>query len=161
MPTTHWDQASRAELYVRSDLPAPAKQCHAAIRSRLDSLVASGVLEEFSVTSWAKRVPLASEDGDGEFERGLYDAFSEWAATANVGLQPFFDTRECYSKITGERRTELVVPAACLALYDDADALVSVVPHATEAGTVSIRDRLADLADEAVQDPARTARTAD
>lgn len=157
MPTTHRDQATRAELYVRSDLPTPAQQCHTAIVSRLEAAVAGGVLEDFSVTSWAKRVPLAPDDDAGEFERGLYETFSEWAADADVELEPFFDTRECYSRITGDCRTELVMPAACLALYDENDRLVSVVPHATEAGTVSIRDRLADFAEGAAQ----TVKTAD
>lgn len=151
MATTAWEAANRAELFVRADLPTPAKKCRKTATSRLESFVASGVLEEFSVTTWAKRVPMEAGVDLGTFERARYNEFSAWARAAGVRLAPFFDTRECYSSTTGERQTQLVLPAACLALYDEDDELVAVTPHADERGSVSIADcfeRLAAVHDE-------------
>lgn len=152
MSTIAWDAATRAELFVRSDLPWPVRQCRETTTSRLEHLVASDVLESFSVTSWAKRVPVADASESGRFERDLYRRFSDWARSAGVRLTPFFDTRECYSSTNGQRRTELVLPAVCLALYDGAD-LVAVVPHADETGSVSVRAGLELLEDESRDEP--------
>lgn len=141
MSTTDWAEATRADLFVRSDLPTPARRCRQATTSRLEALVAKSVFEAVSVTSWAKRVPLESGANLGTFERDTFDEFSEWARREGVRLAPFFDTRECHSSTTGERQTQLVLPALCLALYDG-EELVGVVPHADEDGTVSIGDCL-------------------
>ena len=139
MATIDWESPTRAELFVRSDLPTPAKKCRQTTVSRLEGLVASGVLENYSLTSWAKRVPLDAGSDLGSFERDRYNAFASWAREAGVRLTPFFDTRECYSSTTGDRQTQLVLPAVCIALYDGAD-LVAVAPHADETGSVSVAD---------------------
>jgi len=147
MPTIAWEEATRATLFVRSDLPTPANRCRHTMVSRLEGLVASDVIEEFWVTSWAKRVPFETGSSLGHIERDLYHRFGAWARSAGVRLEPGFDTRECYSSTTGTKQTQLVMPAACLVLYDDED-LLGVVPHATETGSVSIRDATERLADE-------------
>ena len=144
MATTDWEEATRAELFVRSDLPTPARQCRQTTLTRLEDLVASGVLEEFSVTSWAKRVPIDAGADLGQFERDRFNAFTTWAREAGVQLSPFFATRECYSSTTGDRQTQLVLPALCVALYDD-EELVAVVPHADENGSASVGDCLHSL----------------
>lgn len=151
MVRTDWEEATRAELFVRADLPTPAQKCRQTIVSRLEGLVASGVIEEFSVTSWAKRVPLDAGADLGAFERDRYNVFAAWARDAGVRLAPFFETRECYSSTTGDRQTQLVMPAACVALYAG-DELVGLAPHARETGTVSIADCLDQLADAAEED---------
>ena len=156
MPTIAWEEATRAELFARSDLPAPAQKCRENIASRLEGLVTDDVLASFAVTSWAKRVPLAGEDPVAGFERRLYERFLAWARDAGVRLSPFFDTRECYSAVTGDRQTELVLPAACLALYDANDELVAVVPHGDGPRSVSIRECLNRLADETTDDDRTT-----
>lgn len=154
MPTTQLEEATRAELYVRGGLPKPVRQCRRTSERRLAELTASGILEEVSVSSWAKRVPI---DRGDTLERTCYDAFSAWADDEGVRLRPFFDTRECYSTKTGEKRQELVVPALCLALYDEDDALVCVAPHADETSTVTIADCLDWLHDVADDDEATAA----
>lgn len=146
MPTTAWEEATRAELFVRSDLPTPVQHCRESAVSRLEQLVERNALAEFSVASWAKRVPVAGDSDVGSFERERYETFTSWARTAGVSLSPFFDTRECYSWTTGDRQTQLVLPAACLALYVD-DELVGVAPHVDGSGTVGIQDCLERLAD--------------
>lgn len=147
MPSIAWEEATRAKLFVRADLPTPAKRCRENLVSRLDALVASGVIDEFSVSSWAKRVPLDADAEVGRSERDRFRQFDAWARAAGVRLTPFFDTRECYSSTTGERQTQLVLPAACLAIYDG-DDLICVVPCADESGTVSVTDCLERLAGE-------------
>lgn len=159
MTTIDWGAASRAELFVRSDLPTPARQCRTTALSRVEELVDGGVLDEFSMTSWAKRVPLDEDAELGAFERARFDEFSLWARSAGVRIAPFFDTRECHSSTTGERQTQLVLPAVCLALYDR-DELVAVVPHVSESGTVSIGDAF-DRLDESADDDWSVALAAD
>lgn len=146
MPTTDVAAATRAELYVRGGLPKPARQCRRTTERRLADLIASGLLRDASVSSWAKRVPI--RDGDAD-ERRLYDEYRAWADEEGVRLRPFFDTRECYCTHTGEKRQELVMPALCLALYDEDDDLVCVAPHADESATVTIADCLDWLGESA------------
>lgn len=135
MPTTPSGEATRADLFVRCDLPKPARQCRQTIEERLERVASAGGLEDYSVSSWAKRVPL---DSDTE-EMECYEEFRRWATDEDVTLAPFFDTRECYSMTTGEKRRELVLPVLCLAIYDD-DELVYVAPHATASTTATIPD---------------------
>lgn len=154
MATIDWGGAARAELFVRSDLPTPAKQCRTTAVSRAEALVANDVLDGFTVTSWSKRVPLDEGADLGAFERDRHNEFASWARKAGVRLAPFFDTRECYSTTTGERQTQLVLPAVCIALYGG-DGLVTVAPHAHESGTVSVTDCLDRLADQSDEDSDR------
>ncbi|WP_226021329.1 HTH domain-containing protein [Halomicrobium salinisoli] len=148
MPTT--DDAVRAELYVREDLPKPVRDCRRRTIAHLERLVAAGALDGFEVTSWAKRVPLEGASTPRP-ERDCFNAFSAWAREAGVRLAPFFDTRLCYSMETGEKRTELVTPAVCLAVYDGED-LRRVAPYATEEGTTTVTECLDELARERLDD---------
>ncbi|MDS0258651.1 hypothetical protein NDI56_04395 [Haloarcula sp. S1CR25-12] len=141
MPTTECPQTRRAELFVRSDLPTPSEQRRAAIENRLSQLRDVSAIDEFGTTVWAKRVPVGDEDCP---ERGRYDEFVDWATDAGASLAPFFDTRLCYSWETGRKRTELVMPALCLAIYED-DELVQVAPFARGGTPHSIEDCLDDL----------------
>ncbi|WP_225334213.1 HTH domain-containing protein [Halomicrobium urmianum] len=153
MPTT--DDAVRAELYVREDLPKPVQNCRRRCVAHLERLVAAGALDGFDVTSWAKRVPLG--DGDApSTERDCFNEFSAWAREAGVRLAPFFDTRLCYSMETGQKRRELVTPAVCLALYDG-DGLRQVAPYATDEGTTTVSECLDDLASELLDERDRRA----
>jgi hypothetical protein len=160
MPTTECPSTRRTELFVRADLPDPSQWRRNAIERRLADLRCGGDIDEFTVTVWEKRVPVAG-DCDGP-ERSRYNEFAAWAAEAGACLAPFFDTRECYSFETGEKRTELVMPALCLAVYED-DELVHVAPFARGGSTQSIGDCLDDL--ETGRDPVRgdtvTVSTAD
>lgn len=160
MPPTDRKEATRAELFVRGDLPAPVQRRQENVVSRLDALVASGALDEYSVSSWAKRVPFDADADAGRTERDRFSQFDEWARATGVRLTPFFDARECYSWTTGERRTELVLPAVCLALYDG-DDLVCVVPCADESDSVSVTDCLDRLDDESESSDSSTLLAAD
>ena len=147
MSNTECPQSRRAELFVRADLPTPSQKRRTAVESRLQQLQCTGAIETFETTVWEKRVPVADE---GCPERGRYEEFLEWATEAGASLAPFFDTRLCYSWETGEKRTELVMPALCLALYED-DELVQAAPFARGGTPHSIEECLDDL--EAGREP--------
>lgn len=153
MPTSECPQRRRAELFVRSGLPKPVQRRCEAVESLLEELESDGVIDEVSTTFWAKRVPI---DGGDSPERARYNEFCEWAREAGVCLAPFFDTRECYSFETGEKQTELVLPALCLAIYAD-DAVTQVAPFTAGGESRTIEDCLTDLADD--ERPASVAPT--
>jgi hypothetical protein len=147
MPNTECPPARRAELFIRADLPTPSERRLAAVESRLQQLRCAGAVDDYETTVWDKRVPVADADCP---ERSRYEEFRDWATDAGATLSPFFDTRLCYSWTTGEKRTELVMPALCLALYED-DTLVQVAPFARGGTPHSIESCLDDL--EAGREP--------
>jgi len=118
---------TRVELFGRADLPTPAASRHDRVAQRLAALASAGAVAEFGVSTWPKRVP---RDGAADAAtRDRYLAFAAWARDSGVRLTPFFGTRECYSMETGERGEWLVLPALCLAVYEDGE-LTAVYPHA-------------------------------
>lgn len=141
MPNTECPQTRRAELFVRADLPTPSEKRRTAVESRLQELRCQGVFDGVETTVWEKRVPVS---GDSCPEKSRYNEFAEWATDAGVCLAPFFDTRECYSFDTGEKRRELVMPVLCLAVYDDGE-LTQVAPFARGGAPHSIEDYLDDI----------------
>jgi len=158
MPATETTGEIRAALYVRETLPAPAQKCRQKTIARLERLTAEGPLDGHSVTSWAKRIPLSGTDSTEA--RNRYNEFSQWARENDARLTPFFDTRECYSMATGEKRTELVFPAVCVAIYEG-DELRTVAPHATASTTESVQDCLERLAEQPLEGTQQTTMTAD
>ena len=141
MPNTECQQSRRAELFVRADLPTPSAHRRTAVENRLQELQSAGVIDSFETTVWDKRVPVADEDCP---ERTRYEEFRDWATEAGATLSPFFDTRLCYCWETGEKRTELVLPALCVGLYED-DELVRVAPSARGGTPHAIEECLDDL----------------
>lgn len=141
MPNTECPPMRRAELFVRADLPTPSENRRTAVENRLQRLQCAGVIDETDTTVWEKRVSVANDNCP---ERGRYEEFLEWATEAGASLAPFFDTRLCYSWETGEKRTDLVMPALCLALYEDGE-LVQVAPFARGGTPHSIEECLDDL----------------
>ena len=141
MPNTECPQSRRAELFVRADLPTPSEKRRTAVENRLQRLRCAGAIESFETTVWQKRVPVGDEECP---ERGRYEEFRDWATEAGATLSPFFDTRLCYSWETGKKRTDLVMPALCLALYED-DELVQLAPFARGGTPHAIEECLDDL----------------
>lgn len=139
---------ARLELFVRSSVPMAARERQTATIERLRALDATDEIEAVAVRTWEKRIPVSEERGTGETHHA-YAAFTDWARTHGVELRPFFDTRECYSAITGESHTALVLPVMCLAVHEG-DRLRAVFPHASEEGTYTVGDALDAL--ETVED---------
>ena len=159
MSQTECPTTRRAELFVRADLPNPSTARRDDVKGRLRELQCAGVFDEVATTVWDKRIPV--KGGDCR-ERSLYNEFAEWASDTGACLSPFFDTRECYSFETGEKRTELVLPAMCLAVYEDGD-LTHVAPFARGGSPQSVEDCLDDFEAGRESTPAGvvTASTAD
>jgi hypothetical protein len=160
MPETECPGTRRVELFVRGSLPTPSRKRRAAVEAELEALARQDAVDETTTTVWQKRVPI--EDCGDRAERARYNEFSAWARKAGVRLAPFFDTRLCYSTQTGEKREELVMPAMCVAVYEDGD-LAQVAPATDEDGPTSIADCLVDLAArvERAQTSPTTVSTAD
>jgi hypothetical protein len=128
---------TRVELYARSSLPEVASRRRDAVAGRLEQLADGGHVDDVAIRTWDKKVPLSS----GRDELSAYDRFQDWADETGVSLEPFFDTRSCYSMESGERGEWLVLPALCLAVYRDGD-LDAVYPHSTNDGSRSVLDCL-------------------
>lgn len=128
---------TRVELFARSTLPSVAAQRRDTVTRRLERLADEGHVATVTVHTWEKKVPVEGTT----LENMLYETFTEWATDVGVDLDPFFDTRECYSWQNGERGTKLVLPAISLAVYRD-DTLQSVYPHSTPNGARTVMDCL-------------------
>lgn len=132
----------RAELFLRGSVPAAARDPQSSLADRLERLAAADRLDAVETHTWPKRVPV-----DEARLRERYEAFTDWAAEADADLTPFFDTRECYSWSTGERYRALVLPLACLAVYEDGD-LRAVYPHDDGETVRTVEDGVEALTDE-------------
>lgn len=137
---------AQLELFVRSSVPAVARDSQSTIRGRLRSLEDDGRIAGATVRTWEKQVPI---DTDGS-ERETHDthaAFDDWARRHGVSLAPFFDTRECHSSITGKSHTALVLPVMSLAVYEG-DRLSAVFPHADEDRSYTVAEALDAFEDD-------------
>lgn len=132
------DGTVRVELFVRSSVPSVARERQAAAIERLYALDDS--IDAVGVRSWEKRIPIDAH-GDRRETHHVYETLLDWACEHGVELRPFFETRECYSSITGESHTALVLPVMCLAVYED-DRLHGVYPHADADRTYAVGDAL-------------------
>lgn len=139
---------ARLELFVRSSVPAAARECQSSSVERLRALGDTDAIEAVAVRTWEKRIPVGEGRQEGETHR-TYAAFEEWARGRGAELHPFFDTRECYSSITGESHAALVLPVMCLAI-SEGDRLRAVFPHAREGRAYAVGDALDAL--EATED---------
>lgn len=148
----------RAELFVRSLSPASARSPAGEQRRRLRDLAERDGLSDLSVTVWGREVGLSTtaartEPGSLVLERVA--AFRKWAEQRGVSMDPFFESREVRSELTGEEYVSLVLPTSCLAEYEDGD-LVHVAPYCAESAVCSVADRVSSL-----EERARSGRRAD
>ena len=150
---------AQLELFVRSSVPAGARDSQSAVRERLRALEADETIEEATVRTWEKRVPVDAGDAERDTHR-TYAAFDNWARRRGVSLTPFFDTRECHSSITGESHTALVLPVMSLAVYEG-DRLSAVFPHADEDRSYTVAEALGALGREEIEESTREQVPAD
>jgi len=142
------------ELYVRSELPPPARDQADAVYRRL---VESGRLGNLDRTEWPKRVPV---DGCDTAVRDAYLSFVEWATERGVSLRPFFATRECYCEDEGGMVDWLVVPAFCLTIYEG-ERVSAVYPHADATDSYTVHDGVDALETEILPNPDQSPASAD
>jgi hypothetical protein len=145
------------ELYVRSLCPTGGRGRQRAVVDRLRDLRDRGQIDELRVRVWGERIGLSTTAVRTEAGTALLDrigAFRSWAAENGRQIEPFFETRETASEITGEEYTVLVLPTMVLAEYAN-EQLRHVAPcRITDANEVSqagtgricgIDDRLTSL----------------
>jgi len=135
------ERGARLELFVRSSVPPPIYECQSSAIERLRALDDTEGVEGIRVRPWEKRVPTNEGTREPGSTREIYEALSEWARGHGADLQPFFETRECYSSVTGEAHTALVLPVTCLAVSKN-ERLHGVFPHATETRSYTVGDAL-------------------
>ncbi|PSQ03822.1 hypothetical protein BRC95_08700 [Halobacteriales archaeon QS_5_68_33] len=152
MPPTN---PPRAELFVRSLSPPAGRRPARMQLSRLRRLDEAGALD-LSVSVWGREVALsttAARTDAGQSVLARVAEAREWADDRGVCVDPFFETREVTSTLTGEAYTALVLPVACLLEYRE-DELRHVAPYTTDSAVHSVADRVRILGESAaVADP--------
>lgn len=133
-------------LYVRDDLPEPAVAQTNAVERRAAGLESSTHIEGVDCETWPKRIPTT---GETEIEQ-QYRHYRDWATRVGVDLQPFFQTRQCYSKADGSLREWLVLPVLCLTV-SAGESLLAVYPHTTESVTNTVADGIRALEENALE----------
>lgn len=126
---------------VRASTPVERTE---ALREQLRYCEAAGRIEGFKLHSWPREVVVSPDRPERAMIRG-YGSYREWADRAGVTLEPAFATRTRTSIVTDEEIEVLVLPSACLALYDDGGYLVGVYPHSDAEATYTVADALARI----------------
>ena len=146
MHTSEREGEIRVELYERSELPPPAVEQVDGVHRRLEQLADVELIADVEREEWVKRVRVGECDPS---LRDTYLSFTAWANAAGARLTPFFQTRECFTPEEKDYTDWLVMPAFCLAIYEDGE-LSAVYPHADENGTHTVQDGVESLVAEDV-----------
>lgn len=136
----------RVELRVRERTPACVADVIDDVTARLRRLEDAEVTE-VQVRSWGQRCP-------GSLEGSVASTVAEyrqWAERSGYSLDPAFRQRETGSLISQDSRSQLIVPAISLAIYEDGD-LACVTPctdgtttHTVEACLEALEAGATDL----------------
>ncbi|WP_439025503.1 HTH domain-containing protein [Haloarchaeobius sp. DT45] len=135
--TTH--QPLTIDVYLRAYAPVSAPQ--EAILDAVRDLRELGIVDSYDVHTWPKAVRA---DRSTETSR-RYEAFRDWAATADVRIDQSFVTRRDDNLLTGETTEKLVTPFVCIAVRQGED-LAAVLPcTASEGEHVTVQAYLESL----------------
>jgi DNA-binding Lrp family transcriptional regulator len=132
------------ELYVRSLCSGIERPPQESAIERLERLERDGVLDEYTVHVWGRRVSpdsAAAETAAGRFVLSRIDEFRNWARRNGASVRSFFDTHEVDSAITGESYTAITVPALTLAEFHG-DDLHRVTPCSRDGAVHTVDDHL-------------------
>jgi DNA-binding Lrp family transcriptional regulator len=141
------------ELYVRSLCSGAERPPQDAAIERLERLERDGVLEEYTVRVWGRRVSpdsAAAETAAGRFVLSRIGEFRNWARRTGASVRSFFDTHEVDSSITDESYTAITVPTLTLAEFHG-DDLHRVTPCSLDGAVHTVGDHL-----DALEATART-----
>jgi hypothetical protein len=135
------------ELCVRSLTPSGMQAHQERIVSDLRRLEASGVIEEFDVTVWGRKLVLGSSTmrlpaAEGVLDR--YRRFREWASANGRSVGKLFEVKRVESSLAGEEYHVLVLPTMMLAEYHG-DRLHRVTPTLGDGETTTVVDRVEGL----------------
>lgn len=140
-----------AELFVRSLAPTGASERQTAILERLRRLAERSVLDDVRVSVWGEQVEVHEEGGQtvsGARVRDRIEAMRSWADEHGRTLEPFIETRQRRSTVTGADGTVLVLPVMLLAEYRDG-TVVHVTPNADGSEVCTVVDRVTALEETA------------
>lgn len=143
-PDGHDAERLTVELYVRSLCSDGTTSPQETVIRRLSRLERDGIVDEYTVHVWGRRVSpdTAAADTDaGRFVLDRIEAFRAWAADAGMSIRSFFDTDEIDSSITGESYDAITVPTLTLAEFCG-DDLRWVTPCADGGTVYTVSDRL-------------------
>lgn len=129
-------------LFVRS--LSPTETPAASHVERVRDLAEAGRVETASVAVWGREIELSARARRTQAGQCVLDRvadFRAWADERGVSMEPFFETRERSSSLTGEEFAALRLPVCCLAEYADGE-LAHVAPYSTGEAICSVADRL-------------------
>lgn len=139
--------ALETELFVRSLAPTGARERQMAVLERLEELVERSILADVCVSVWGEQVDLRRDGGRTATGARVHDRIDDlrsWADDHGRTLEPFIETRQRCSTVTGEDGTVLVLPVMLLAEYRDG-AVAHVTPSADGNDVYSVVDRVETL----------------
>lgn len=151
------DRDVTVEFHVRSELPPPAEARAAQVYEGLSVLSGQGAIDGLERSRWPARVPIENAESS---LRDAYLQFQGWAEEHDASLTPFFQTRECYTPDCGGWTDWLVLPAMCLAVFEDGQ-VSAVYPHADGSETHTVQDGLDALERVLLDDTEQSAVSAD
>jgi len=102
--------------------------------NRLTGLHSGDDIDDFEVETWPNEVVLDDKDGHATLVT-TFRMFEEWAAERGVSVRPPFEVRTAGS-LVGNSQEVLVLPALCLAVYDESLAGVFPCTDGTTTWTV-------------------------
>lgn len=120
---------------------------------RFTELDATGVIEDFDVTTWPEEVPMAQEQGHGDV-LATVDRYEQWANEQGLSIRPPFETRTS-SLLVGGSTEVLRLPMLAVAVYAD-DDLAGVYPCTDDGTTWSVVDLIDALTEESPELPHET-----
>jgi DNA-binding Lrp family transcriptional regulator len=146
------------ELYVRSLSADTVHGPRESVLERLSRLEREGVVAEYTVHVWGRRVSpeTAARTEAGRFLLDRIERFRDRSRRNATSTRSFFEPHEVTSSITGESYTAVTVPSLALAEFRDG-ALRRVTPSA-DGGTVrTVEDHLDAIEAAGATDRAGTA----
>lgn len=136
-------------LHVRSLSRHCSGETVGAIVEQLDDIGNDADAAETRIEVWGEAIGLGDVARETRRGRQILSTVAdcrEWATSADVSLEPFFQRRAGESLVTGQSRERLALPVRVL-VERTKGTVTHVTPHVDDGTTVTVRDRLARLAD--------------
>lgn len=106
------------ELWLRRHTPACTASAEQRLIHRVDALEGTSQVASVRVETWDRVRPHSPRCPD---ELETVRRFARWADRNGLSLEPAFQRRSAGSLLEESEHVEIVVPLACLAVYDDGE----------------------------------------
>lgn len=134
----------RVELFLRMHAPGEVVEQLREFATRARRLERAGAVDDVEIGTWATVRPAVEELSDSGPSVALtVRTFQAWADREGYTLRPGFERRETESMI-GRPASEIRVPVACVAVYQD-DVLRFVAPCGDGERTYTVEECLDTL----------------